>query len=292
MLQDAGRGADRVVRAGGRADLTVANLCIKWILSKISAFTENTEFPDKMPAIGRTAIRSADDQGESTASERALAALRRDVLCGNAEPGVKLKMDLLQQRYGFSSSPLREALNRLVQEGLVVADERRGFRAAELSLDDLRDINHMRLLLDPQALSDAIVHGDDRWESEIVAVFYRLEKVESRLGDGPVVLDDEWSALHRGFHQALLAGCPSARQKALCASLFDQAERYRRYTARNRRSARRKTSEHRRLMEAALARDAATAGSLLQEHIRITQRNLEAIFETRNDAAAGRRAAR
>ena len=53
-----------------------------------------------MPAIGRTAIRSADDQGESTASERALAALRRDVLCGNAEPGVKLKMDLLQQRYG------------------------------------------------------------------------------------------------------------------------------------------------------------------------------------------------
>src|SRR5690606_39589240 len=99
--------------------------------------------------------RMEGGQPDLTASERALAALRRDVLSGHAEPGVKLKMELLQQRYGFSSSPLREALNRLVQEGLVVADERRGFRAAELSLADLRDINHMRLLLDPQALSEA-----------------------------------------------------------------------------------------------------------------------------------------
>ena len=168
--------------------------------------------------------RSAADAA-ATAADRAFAALRRDVLCGEALPGAKLKIELLQRRYGLSSSPLREALNRLVQEGLVTADERRGFRAAELSLEDLRDINHMRLLLDPQALADAIAHGDDRWEAQIVAVAYRLEKVESRLGDGPVVLDDEWGALHREFHPSLLAGCRSARQKARCASRFDQAER-------------------------------------------------------------------
>lgn len=228
-----------------------------------------------------------DQAGDSTASERALAALRRDVLCGNAEPGAKLKMDVLQERYGYSSSPLREALNRLVQEGLVTADGRRGFRAAELSLSDLRDINHMRLLLDPQALGEAIAHGDDHWESQIVAVFYRLEKIEARLGDGPVVLDDEWSGLHRDFHEALIAGCRSTRQKALCASLFDQAERYRRYTARHRRSARRKSTEHRRLMEATLARDSSTACALLAEHIRSTQRNLEAIFEARSGNDGG-----
>src|SRR5690606_4748183 len=124
-------------------------------------------------------------------------------------------------------------------------------------------INHMRLLLDPQALADAIAHGDDRWEAQIVSVFHRLEKVERRLGDGPVVLDDEWGVLHRDFHQALIAGCRSSRQKALCAGLFDQAERYRRYSARYRGSARRKSTAHRRLMEAALARDSATASALL-----------------------------
>lgn len=234
--------------------------------------------------------RSADSG--TTAADRAFAALRRDVLCGEAPPGAKLKIELLQQRYGLSSSPLREALNRLVQEGLVTADERRGFRAAELSLDDLRDINHMRLLLDPEALADAIAHGDDRWEAEIVAVAYRLEKVESRLGDGPVALDDEWGALHREFHQSLLAGCRSARQKALCASLFDQAERYRRFTARHRPTSRRKSSEHRRLMEATLARDAATATALLREHVRSTQRSLEAILAAQYASAAAGRSAR
>ena len=234
--------------------------------------------------------RSAED-AVSTAADRAFTALRRDVLCGEAPPGAKLKIELLQQRYGLSSSPLREALNRLVQEGLVTADERRGFRAAELSLDDLRDINHMRLLLDPQALADAIVHGDDLWEAEIVAVAYRLEKVESRLGDGPVVLDDEWGGLHREFHQALLAGCRSTRQKALCASLFDQAERYRRFTARHRPTARRKNSEHRRLMEATLARDAETATALLREHVRSTQRSLEAVLAPQS-TPTGRRTAR
>ena len=82
--------------------------------------------------------------------------------------------------------------------------------------------------------------------------------------------------LHRDFHQALIQACPSQRQKAMCLSLFDQAERYRRFSARHRQVARRKTAEHRRLMDATLARDADTAVALLEEHIRSTQRNLEA----------------
>ncbi len=59
----------------------------------------------------------------------------------------------------FSSSPLREALNRLVQEGLVKADERRGFRVAAMSPDDLADITKMRLMLDVTALHESIQHG-------------------------------------------------------------------------------------------------------------------------------------
>jgi DNA-binding GntR family transcriptional regulator len=210
-----------------------------------------------------------------TVSEQALAALRRVVLRGDVAPGSKLKIDELQRQFGFSSSPLREALSRLVQEGLVRADERRGFRAASVSAEDLREITNLRLLLDPQALRMAIAQGDDAWEGGIVAAFHRLERVESRLSDGPVVLDEEWSGLHRNFHQALIDACPSHRQKALCLSLFDQAERYRRYSARHRQVARRKTGEHRRLMEAALARNADTATVLLEDHIRNTQRNLE-----------------
>ena len=144
--------------------------------------------------------------------DQAFQRLRKDVLTGTYAAGAKLKVEDLQAAYGFSSSPLREALSRLSQEGLVRADERRGFRVAPLSPEDLQDITRMRLMLDVPALREAIEHGDDAWEAAIVAAYYRLEKVESRLPDGPVILDEEWSGLHRDFHAALLAACPSQRQ--------------------------------------------------------------------------------
>ncbi|MEJ8810641.1 FCD domain-containing protein [Variovorax ureilyticus] len=206
--------------------------------------------------------------------EQAFTRLRADVLAGAFAAGAKLKLDELQGLYGYSSSPLREALSRLSQEGLVRADERRGFRVAPISAEDLADITHMRVMLDVPALRESIAHGDDAWEATVIAAFHRLEKVESRLSDGPVVLDEEWSGLHRAFHLALVEACPSERQRAWGASLFDQAERYRRYSARFRRSARRKSNEHRKLMDAALRRDADTACALLEEHILSTQRNV------------------
>ncbi len=215
----------------------------------------------------------------SPLSEQAFSRLRRDVLFGEFEPGTKLKIDELQSSYGFSSSPLREALNRLSQEGLVKADERRGFRVAGISRNDLADITHMRLLLDVQALRASMEQGDDAWEAALVAAAHRLEKAESQLGDGPAVLDDEWSRLHRDFHLALLAACPSERQLAMCTSLFDQAERYRRFSARHRVIVRNKNKEHRRLLDTVLKRDVATACMLLAEHIHGTQRNVEAALK-------------
>lgn len=221
---------------------------------------------------------------ETPLVDQAFARMRKDVLIGNFAAGAKLKVDELQKAYGVSSSPLREALSRLAQEGLVRADERRGFRVAPLSATDLADITRMRLLLDVQALEDAIREGKDTWEANIVAAFHRLEKIESRLSDGPVVLDEDWSNLHRDFHMALIAACPSQRQLAWSASLFDQAERYRRFSARYRKSLKRKSNEHKRIMEAALQRDAPTACLLLREHISSTLQNVEAILHSQTAA--------
>lgn len=228
-----------------------------------------------MAGMNSQTIMGADAPGV-TLSEQAFRSLRHDVLIGTFAAGVKLKLDELQDHYGFSSSPLREALSRLAQEGLVRADERRGFRVAPISIEDLGDITHMRLMLDVQALRSAIELGDDAWEGGIVAAFHRLEKVESRLSDGPVILDDEWSEVHRTFHHSLVAACASERQRMWSASLFDQAERYRRFSARYRPAGRRKSNEHRKIMEATLRRDSDTACALLSEHILSTQRNVEA----------------
>ena len=90
------------------------------------------------------------------------------------EPGEKLKIDTLQRDHGLSSSPLREALNRLVTEGLVHTDERRGFWAAPVSVADLRDVTRLRLMLDCEALEESMRHGDHAWEARIVSALHWL----------------------------------------------------------------------------------------------------------------------
>lgn len=212
--------------------------------------------------------------------ELAFRQLRRDVLRGTFPAGYKLRMEELQGQYGFSNTPLREALSRLTQDGLVRADERKGFRVATLSTEDIADITRMRLMIDLATLAEALAAGDDEWEAQVVAAFHRLEKVESKLSDGPVILDDEWSELHRNFHTTVLGACPSERLKAASANLFDQAERYRRVSARYRQTLRRKSVEHRRIMDAVLERDKETACALWAEHVRSTERNAQAVLRT------------
>ena len=115
--------------------------------------------------------------------EQAFKRLRREVLFGSLAAGSKLNIEDLQESYGISSSPLREALSRLAQEGLVRADRWRGFRVASISAKDLADITHMRLMLDVQALKDAMSHGDDAWEAAIAVARRgpcRLDRASSR----------------------------------------------------------------------------------------------------------------
>lgn len=211
-------------------------------------------------------------------SEQAFQMLRGKILRCEYEPGEKLKMDRLQRDLGFSSSPLREALSRLAMEGLVSNDDRRGFFAAPVSLDDLREVTQLRLMLDCEALGESIEHGDDQWEANIVAAFHWLSKIEARKGDGPLTLDAEWTMRHKDFHMALLGGCRSNKLNRLSSALFDQSERYRRLSIRYRKEPRHKAAEHGQIMEVVLARRKEQAVALLHDHISRTADNVAAVL--------------
>jgi DNA-binding GntR family transcriptional regulator len=105
-----------------------------------------------------------------------------------------------------------------------------------------------------------------------------LNLVEKKLGTGVLVLDDDWSTRHKAFHFALFAACPSPLMLKMIDSLFDRAERYRRFSAKQRIRQRHKGNEHQDLMDAALARDSDKAVTLLRNHIQDTlDRTIEAI---------------
>jgi GntR family carbon starvation induced transcriptional regulator len=214
-------------------------------------------------------------------SEKAFRILRQQILNGEIPPGEKLRVEVLQREHALSSSPLREALNRLVAEGLVVADDHRGFRAAPMTSADLDDITRFRLIVEPAALSQSIANGTDEWEADVVAAFHRLERIQQRIARGEMPFNAEWTQRHKDFHTMLISAAPSPRLLAACSTLFDVSERYRRFEATNRTQFRDTTGEHRRLMETALARQAELSVALLREHISLTAQHILALRQSK-----------
>jgi GntR family transcriptional regulator, carbon starvation induced regulator len=198
--------------------------------------------------------------------EAAVDAVRRDILDGTLAPGTKLRFEMLYERYGVGASTLREALTRLVGETLVTSEEQRGFRVATISLADFADLTATRKLIGQEALRQSIRLGDDAWEAGIVAAFHRLMRLEERLGDGvergPY---DEYEARNRDLHLALIAACPSRWLKHMLAILLRQSERYLRVSLVG--TLRDVHDEHKAIVDAALARDAALASRLADAHI-------------------------
>lgn len=209
--------------------------------------------------------------GDIPLAERAYRELRRALVRGDFAPGERLRLDELAGKFGVSSSPIREALNRLSEQGLVRTLENRGFRVAPLTAEGVSDLARVRLLVESEALRDSIAHGDDVWETQAVAAGHTLALCERRLGEKPRTLDEDWSQRHRHFHLSLYAACTSPLLLDLADVLFDNAERYRRWAARYRQAPRRGHTEHQQLLAAVLARDADKAVTLLRTHITRTE---------------------
>jgi DNA-binding GntR family transcriptional regulator len=210
-------------------------------------------------------------ESEMPLTERAYRDLKHAIVRCEFEPGERLRVDDLSKRLEISSSPVREALSRLAEQGFVKSLDKRGFRVAPLTVEGIADLTRVRLLVESEALKESMTLGDDAWEARLVASAHSLALVEQRLGDGPLSLDNNWSDRHRAFHLATYSACKSPLLIELVSGLFDSAERYRRYSASHRQGNAGKHQEHSRLLKSILARDVPLAITLFTEHIQGTQ---------------------
>jgi DNA-binding GntR family transcriptional regulator len=212
----------------------------------------------------------ADPPSSDTLSERAANLLQRDILAGHLAPGARLGIVDLAQRYEIGATPLREGLSRLVSRGLIVAIGQRGFRVAAVSEEDLRDITRIRTVVEVEALRLAMTQGGDAWEAEVLAALHRLRRHVERMGARFSEGSEEFDALHKGFHTALLAACGSPRLLAAHGDLYDQAYRYRRVMMHRIEEAQEFVDSHRMLADRVLARDVAGAQAMLADHLAST----------------------
>lgn len=196
--------------------------------------------------------------------------MRQDILKGDLPPGEKLRVEYLRDRYGVGASPIREALNRLSVDGVVMRVDQKGFRVATVSVAELDELIKTRCWLEETAIRESIAAGDDAWEERLVLAFHRLSKAPRSAEQITYAINPDWEVLHRAFHLALIGACGSRWLISYCEQLNDLADRYRQLAVRVTYPRRNELDEHKAIMDAAVNRDPDRAVEVLMDHYRRT----------------------
>jgi DNA-binding GntR family transcriptional regulator len=221
---------------------------------------------DTEPAPHPTAATASSSGGPVL--EATYTRLRADLLGGVLAPGSRLKLEVLRDRYDVSVNTLREALTRLVADGLVQSEGQRGFTVVPASLADLRDVIEVRRLLECEAARRSLERADIEWEARLVGAYHKLARVEAIVDEN----HDRWGGkleeYNREFHAALISACGSRWLMHLFGVMYDQSLRYRMLALQTKDFPRAQSRrEHRELLDAALARDAGRVCEVLGVHI-------------------------
>ena len=203
----------------------------------------------------------------TTLALEAYQKLKTEIITARLAPGTKLRIREICESLGIGLSPVREALNRLASEALVVQSAQRGFTVAGFSLDDLEDLSRTKCWINEIGLRQSIEHAGSEWEEQVLIAYHRLSRTRRYLGDeiSEENRNPAWDEAHRVFHLTLVSGCRSQWLMRFCETLFDASERSR-ALARIKSARPTHLDEHRQIMEAAISRDADKAVELLNKH--------------------------
>jgi GntR family carbon starvation induced transcriptional regulator len=209
-----------------------------------------------------------------TLATAAYDRLRHDILHCVLQPGERLRLQQLADSYKFGIGSIREALYRLVGDGLVLSEEQRGFSVTPLTRESLVDLLRVRLLLEDYGIRESIRQGSVDWEVGIVSAYHRLAKHGHGKADDPRLIDPEWESCHVAFHRSLVAGCESPLLLQMYDAVYVKGDRYRHFYLTYIAGQRDHLREHKMLMEAALRRDAEETVRLMRIHLETTVQSL------------------
>lgn len=198
---------------------------------------------------------------EPGAAESAYARLKSMILESALPPGAQRLETELAAELGVSRTPIREALIRLVQDGLIAVSPRHGMRVLAISVADLREIHDMLTSLEPTAAELLARRGLPA--AELGPLSDACDAMEAALA-----AEDRraWAAGDAAFQRALVALCGNQRLAATVTQLWEQSHRARLVAIALRPLPRGPTAEHRAVLEAIAAGDGEAARGVYRLH--------------------------
>lgn len=205
-------------------------------------------------------------------SEQLVDLVRERILAGKVEGDRAIRQDALAAELGVSKIPLREALTRLEQEGLVRSRANRGYFVRELSIAEAEEVYALRLKLEPEIAALAAGRASEEERTVAMRTLAQLDEVTHAHGDGV-------GAFNRAFHLALLRPSHQPITTTMLERLHVMGERYVRKHLEPLGRDQRANDEHAELLDRWLARDMDGVRERMHAHIEQTVLDLRREFE-------------
>ncbi|WP_211260617.1 GntR family transcriptional regulator [Amycolatopsis jejuensis] len=202
-------------------------------------------------------------------SEQVYDQVRDAIMRGEVEPGQALKPQELATRYEVSLAVVREALVRLVGEGLAERLTNRGFAVPAFADRRWQEIIEARRTVEPAVLRLSVTRGDLEWETRVRAAGHRLARTPMYAPEEGTYYSAAWAEAHRMFHRTLLDGCGNPVLLETFDRMWVASEVARRWSVHpaHRVAEGEVVARHRELEEGVLGRDPEVAAGLLKGHL-------------------------
>jgi DNA-binding GntR family transcriptional regulator len=194
-----------------------------------------------------------------TRAQVVAAALRQDILEGRILGGSRLRQTQIAERFGVSTTPVREAFGLLSREGLVETDPHRGAVVVMPSQANLRENYEIRIALQGLAAELAAMSITNAELAELARILDQMRDSGDRM---------RYGELSREFHEVVCRAARRPQLLALILNLYDNAAVYHTLQAEHSRDSRHTTEEHQRIFDALQTHEPRLAAEAVAVHLR------------------------
>lgn len=200
----------------------------------------------------------------SRASETAYKKIRAFILQGGAEPGMQLTEEKLAEIAGVSRTPVRDAVQRLENEMLLVRSESKRLSVADWSDGEIDEMFTLRAMLERHAAERAASRMDQDSINQLKVINDVLKKaINQEAPDVTTFLDS-----NRKFHDLILERAQSPRLSRMLPALIEQPVVRRTANQYSKADLEQSGQDHDELIAAFEAQDTHWAGAVMTSHIR------------------------
>jgi len=194
-------------------------------------------------------------------TDRIHVALREAILSGDLASGSLHSIYQLAERFEVSRTPVRDAVLRLADAGMLEIERNHGVRVRGLKVNDVREVFEARLLLEVPAAAFAAAHADEALITGLRSCLLDCAAAAKADDEGRFKRSD------RQLHTILMQAAGNDRISAMVESLRDATQAHGVWTADQSRTLLAIQHEHEPIVEAVAARNVDAAALLMYEHL-------------------------